>query len=80
MFAGHEVEGTDWVSAALRVPTEVNSRVSKSRGQSPFFTLHGFQLKGSSTELPSAISVSSDPAHRYYSAAEKLNSARHRHI
>ena len=58
----------------------MNSRISKSRGQSPFFTLYGFQPKVSSTELPHPISVYSDKAQRHYSAAEKLNSAKHSQI
>ena len=57
MFAAHELEGTDWLTAAPNVQTQVNSRVSKSRGQSPFFTLHGFQPKSTSTELPQPIPV-----------------------
>ena len=80
MFAAHELEGTDWLTAAPKVQTQVNSRVSKSRGQSPFFTLYGFQHKVSCTELPHPIPVYSEPAQRHYSAAEKLNSAKHSQI
>ena len=80
MFAAHELEGTDWLTAAPKVQTQVNSRISKSRGQSPFFTLYGFQPKVSSTELPHPIPVYSDPAQRHYSAVVKLNSAKHSQI
>ena len=30
MFAAHELEGTDWLTAAPKVQTHVNSRISKS--------------------------------------------------
>ena len=60
MFADHELEVTDWLTTAPKVQTQVNSRVSKSRGQSPFVTLHGFQHKVSSTELPHPIPVYAD--------------------
>ena len=62
MFAGYELEGTDYLTAVPKVQTQVNSRVSESRGQLRFFTLHGFQHKVSSTELPHLIPVYSAPA------------------
>ena len=77
MFADHELPGTDWLTAASKVQPQMNSRVSKSRAQSPFFTLSGFQPQVSSTELPHPIPVYSDRAQRHSSAAEKLNSAKH---
>ena len=58
----------------------MNAIVRKSRGQSPFFTHCGSQPKVSSTELQHAIPVSSDPALRHYSVAEKLNSAKDNQI
>ena len=80
MFAAHELEGTDWLTAAPKVQTQVNSRISKSGGQSPCFTVYGFQHKVSSTELLDPIPVYSDPAQRHYSAAEKLNCGKHSQI
>ena len=80
MFAAHELEGTAWLTAAPELQTQMNSRVSKSRGQSPFVTLYGFQPKVSSTELPSPIPVYSDTAQRHYSAADRLNPAKHNQI
>ena len=77
MFAGHELQVTDWLTAVPEVQTLVNSRVSKSRGQSRFFTRYGFQPTVSSTELPHPIPVSSHPATRHNSVAEKLNSAKY---
>ena len=70
MVAAHELEGTDWLTAAPEVQTQVHSRVSKSGGQSLFFTLYRFQHKVSSTELPHPIPVYSDSVQRHYSAAE----------
>ena len=49
MFAGHELQETDWLTTAPKVQIQLNSRISKSRGQLPFFTLYGFQLKVIST-------------------------------
>ena len=43
MFAAHELQVTDWLTAAPKVQTQVNSIVHKCRGQSRIFTLHGFQ-------------------------------------
>ena len=80
MFAAHEVEGTDWRTAAPKVRTQMNITVSKSKGQSPFFTLYGCPPKVSSIKRPQPIPVYSDPAQRHYSAAENLNSANHYHI
>ena len=80
MFAAHELKATDWLTAAPKVQTQVNSRVSNSTGQAPFFSLYGFQRTVSSTELPHPIPVYSDPAQRHYSAAEKLNSAKYNQI
>ena len=80
MFAYHVLEGSDWLTAAPKVQTQVNSRVSKSRGQSPFCTLYGFQRKVCSTVLPHTSPVYSDPGQRNHAAAEKLNSAKHDQI
>ena len=80
MWAAHELEGTDWVTAVPEVQTQVNTGVSKSRAQSPFFTCYGLQNKVNSTELPHPISVYLDPAQRQHSAAEKLNSPKHNQI
>ena len=33
MFAAHGLQGTDWLTAAPEVHAQMNSRVSKSRGQ-----------------------------------------------
>ena len=77
MFAGNELEGTKWLTAAPKVQTKVNTRVSTYRGHSPLFTLYGFQRKVSSTELPDPIPIYSDPAQRLYTAAASLNSAKY---
>ena len=50
IFVAHQLQGTDCLTAAPKVQTQVNSRVSKSRGQSHCFTLYRFQPKVSSTE------------------------------
>ena len=80
MFAAHELQGTDWLTAARKAHTEVNSRGSKSRGQSHFFLLYGFHPKVRSRKLPHPIPVYSDPAQSHYSAAEKLKSATYNQI
>ena len=80
IFAGHELEGPDWLTAAPNVQTQVNSRVSRSIVHARFFTLYGFQPKVRSTELPHPIRTSSDAVQRHCSAAEKLNSAKHNRI
>lgn len=80
MFAAHQLEGTSCLATAPKVQTLQNSRVSKSRRQSRFFTLYGSQLKLSSTEIPYPIPVHSNAAQRDYSGAENLNSAKHNQI
>ena len=55
-------------------------RSNKSRGESPFFTRYGFQPKLSSSELPHPIPIYSDPAKRFYQAAEKLTKAKYDQI
>ena len=61
MVAAHELQGNDLLTAAPKVQTQVNRSISKSRGQSPFFILSGFQPKVSSTELPHPIPGYPDP-------------------
>ena len=77
MFSALELEGTEWLTAAPKVQTQADSRISKSRCQSPFFSINGLQTKASSTELLYTIPVYSDPARIHYSVAEELNSAKH---
>ena len=76
MFVAHELEGPDELTAQPKIQIQVNCRLSKYRGQLPFFTLHGFYHKVRSTELRHPILVRLDLLRRYYSAAEKLNSVK----
>ena len=48
MFAAAQLEGEHRITAAPKIQPNVNARQNKSRGQSPFFTLYGFQPKLSS--------------------------------
>ena len=48
MFAAAQLEGDDWITAASKITAKVNAWQNKSRGESPFFTLYGFQPKLSS--------------------------------
>ena len=58
----------------------MNARHNKSKGESTFFTLHGFQSKLCSSELPHPIPISPDPAKAYYQAAEMLTKAKYDQI
>ena len=66
MFAAAQLEGDDWITAAPEIHAKVNARQNMSRGESPFFILHAFQPKLSSSELPHPIPIYSDPAKRFY--------------
>ena len=70
MFAAHELQGTAWLTAAPKVQIQVNSRVTKAWGQSPFFSLHGFLPEVGSTAQPHPISVYSHIAQSHHSAAK----------
>ena len=80
MFAATQLEGDDWITAAPKIQAKVNARQNKSRGESPFFPLYGFLPKLSSSEVPQPIPISSDPAERFYQAAEKLTKAKYDQI
>ena len=66
MFTAAQLEGDDWITAAPKIQAKVNARQNKSRGESTFFTLYGFQPKLCSSELPHPILIHSDPAKRFY--------------
>ena len=40
MFAAAQSEEDDWITAAPMIQEKVNARQTKSRGESPFFTLY----------------------------------------
>ena len=80
MLASGQLEGDDWITAAAKIQAKVNARHTKLRGESPFFTHYGFQPKLSSSELRHPIPIHSDPAKRFYQAAEKLTKAKYNHI
>ena len=72
-FAAAQLEGDDWITEAPKIQAKVNARQNKTRGESPFFTLYGFQPKLCSSELRHPIPIYSDPAKRFYEAVENLN-------
>ena len=76
IFVAAQLEGDDWITAAPKIQAKVNARQNKSRGESPFFILYGFQPKLSCSQLPHPIPIYSDPAKRFYQAAEKLTKAK----
>ena len=80
MFAAAQLEGDDWITAAPKIQAKVNASQNKSRGESPFFTLYGFQPKLSSSERPHPIPIYSDLAKRFHQAAEKLTKAKYHQI
>ena len=57
MFAAAYLEGDDWITVASKMQAKVNARQNKSSGESPFLTLHGFQPKLCSSELPYSIPI-----------------------
>ena len=80
MFAAAQLEGDDWITAAPKIQAKVNARQNKSRGESPFFTLYEFQPQLFSSELPHPMRIYSDPATRFYQAAEKRTKAKYDQI
>ena len=80
MFAAAQLEEGDWITAAPKIQAKVNGRQNKSRGESPFLTLYGFQQTLSSSELHHSIPIYSDPAKRFYQAAEKLTKVKYDQI
>ena len=80
MFAAAQLEGHNCITAGSKNQANVNARQNKSRAESPFFTLYGFQPKLCSSELPHPIPIYSDPAKRFYQAAEKLTKAEYDQI
>ena len=77
MFAAAQLEGDNWITAAPKIQAKVNARQNESRGGSLFFTLHGFQSKLSSSELPYLIPIYSDTAKTLHQVAEKLSKAKY---
>jgi len=77
MFAAKKLEdGINWVQAAPSVQIEVNTAVSGPRGKSPWHILLGFDPKLGSTPLSIPIPIFSNPAKRFYEAAENLTKAK----
>jgi len=77
MFATKKWEdGTNWVQVAPSVQIEVNTSISGSRGKSAWHILLGFDPKLGSTPLPIPIPIFSNPAKRFYKAAEYLTKAK----
>jgi len=77
MFAAKKLEdGTNWVQAAPSVQIEVNTAFSGPRGKSPWHILLGFNSKLGNTPLPIPIPIFSNPAKRFYEAAENLTKAK----
>jgi len=77
MFAAKKLEnGTNWVQAAPSVQIEVITAVSGPRGKSPWHILLGFNPKLGNTPLPIPITIFSNPAKRFYEAAENLTKAK----
>jgi len=77
MFATKKLEdGRNWVQAAPSIQIEVNTAVSGPRGKSPWHILLGFDSKLGSTPLPIPIPIFSNPAKRFYEAAENLTKAK----
>jgi len=77
MFAAKKLEdGTNWVQAAPSVQIEVNTAISGPRGKSPEHMLLSFDPKLGSTALPIPVPIFSNPAKRFYEAAENLPKAK----
>ena len=70
----------DCITAAPKIHAIVNARQNKSRRESTFFTLYGFQAKLSSSELPQPVPIYCDPTKRFHQAAEKLTKAKYDQI
>ena len=77
MFAAAQLAGDDWITAEPKIQAKVNARQNKSRGESLFLILYGFQPKLPSSELPHPIPIDSDPAKRFNQAAEMLTKAKY---
>jgi len=77
MFAAKKLEdGTNWVQAAPSVQIEVNTDISGTRGKYPWYILLGFDPKLGSIPLSIPIPIFSNPAKRFYEAAENLTKAK----
>ena len=77
MFPGAQLEGDDWITAAPKIQAKVHARQNKSRGESPFLTLDGFQPKLCALELPHTTPIYSDPDKRLYQPAAQLTKAKY---
>jgi len=76
MFIVEKDKGINWVRATPKVQTQVNTRISEPRKNSPFFSLYGFNPKLAASPLPHSIPIYSNPTQIHYQLGSNLTEAK----